>query len=108
MKRVGVESARGGDTCSVAIRFLNKKQILDRSMIRRGMVAVSEHLKPKPVWGFQATILVLHHPTTINPGYQPVVHCGNMRQTASIVKMSQIRLRSGDSALVEMKFLCFV
>ena len=76
-------------------------------MIRKGMVAVSEdRAKPRPVWGFTATILVLHHPTTINEGYQPVVHCGNIRQTATIMKMSKQRLRSGDSALIDLKFLC--
>ena len=80
---------------------------MDRVMIRKGMVAVSEHrFKPRPVWGFTATILVLHHPTTINEGYQPVVHCGNIRQTATIMKMSKHRLRSGDSALIDLKFLC--
>ena len=69
------------------------------------MAVSDESNKPKPVWGFTATILVLHHPTTINEGYQPVVHCGNIRQTATIMKMSKHRLRSGDSALIDMKFL---
>jgi len=106
MKRVQVDDAVAGETCSVALRFVKRKEVVDRVMIRKGMVAVSEHQsKPKPVWGFTATILVLHHPTTINEGYQPVVHCGNIRQTATIMKMSKHRLRSGDSALIDLKFL---
>ena len=107
MKRVAVEDAREGESCSISFRFVKRKEIVDRIMIRKGMVAVSdENNKPKPVWGFTATILVLHHPTTINEGYQPVVHCGNIRQTATIMKMSKHRLRSGDSSLIDMKFLC--
>lgn len=107
MKRCAVPDARAGESCSVSFRFIKRKEVVDRIMIRKGMVAVSdEAAKPKPVWGFTATILVLHHPTTINEGYQPVVHCGNIRQTATIMKMSKHRLRSGDSALIDMKFLC--
>ena len=107
MKRVAVAEARAGESCSVSLRFVKRKEVVERGMIRKGMVAVSSaggH-KPRPVWGFTCSILVLHHPTTINEGYQPVVHCGNIRQTATIMKMSKPRLRSGDSALIDLKFL---
>eukprot|EP00483_Globobulimina_turgida_P005326 UN05336 len=108
MKRCVVNGgAKAGQSCSASFRFVKREEVVDRIMIRKGMVAVSDETsKPKPVWAFTATILVLHHPTTINEGYQPVVHCGNIRQTATICKMSKPRLRSGDSALIDMKFLC--
>ncbi|ETO14349.1 GTP-binding protein 1 [Reticulomyxa filosa] len=105
IKRVPVDFALAGEACSIAFRFVKKKDVVERSQIRKGMVAVSELLRPLPVWAFRANILVLHHPTQINPGYQPVVHCGNIRQTVTILRMSQERLRSGDSALVDLKFL---
>jgi len=117
IKRCNVKYAQEGESCSISFRFLKRKEIVDRSLIRKGMVLVSHINKDKlssnisgnylgSVWAFTANILVLHHPTTINPGYQPVVHCGNIRQTATIMKMNKERLRSGDHALVDLKFLC--
>jgi len=37
---------------------------------------------------FDANVVILHHSTTILPGYQPVVHCGVLRQSAEIVSIS--------------------
>lgn len=53
--------------CEVA--FLISVQV-KRSQIRKGMVMVSPSLKPTASLEFEADILVLHHPTTINPRYQ--------------------------------------
>ncbi len=109
MKRVSIAcGASEGQTCSISFRFIKRKEVVDRIMIRKGMVAISnKSKKPKPIWGFTAKLYVLHHPTTINEGYQPVIHCGNIRQTATICNMSKPRLRSGDTALIDMKFLCY-
>lgn len=83
---------------------------------------------PKAVWEFYGDVLVLHHPTTISPKYQAMgryifpicsaimriqknmchhhlVHCGSIRQTASILKMNQNHLRTGDKASVHFRFL---
>lgn len=95
------------------------------------MVMVSPKLMPQATWEFEAEILVLHHPTTISPRYQamgespqgsstrstccsslftdpvsaPAVHCGSIRQTATILSMSKDCLRTGDKATVHFRFI---
>ncbi len=108
---------------------------IKRSSIRKGMVMVSPRLNPQAYWEFEAEILVLHHPTTISPRYQamgeitctctllnanmwdlfltisltclflPTVHCGSIRQTATILSMTSDCLRTGDKATVHFRFI---
>merc|ERR1712240_959108 len=76
-----------------------------RSSIRKGMVMVSSAVEPECCYEFEGEILVLHHPTTISPKYQAMVHCGSIRQTASIIRMSSECLRTGDKAQVLFRFV---
>lgn len=98
-KRMPVREVRGGQTASFALKKIK------RSQIRKGMVMVSPTLNPQACWEFEGEILVLHHPTTISSRYQAMVHCGSIRQTASILSMSQDCLRTGDKALVHFRFI---
>ena len=114
-KRLPVGEVRGGQTASFALKKTK------RHAVRKGMVMVAKSLNPKACWEFEAEILVLHHPTTISPKYQAVgknpnnqliinliyflVHCGSIRQTASIQRMSLPHLRTGDKALCHFKFM---
>lgn len=98
-KRMNVKEVRGGQTASFALKKIK------RSQIRKGMVMVSPELKPHACWEFEGEILVLHHPTTISSRYQAMVHCGSIRQTASILTMSKDCLRTGDKALVKFRFI---
>ncbi|KAK6638253.1 GTP-binding protein 1 [Polyplax serrata] len=98
-KRMAVPEVRGGQTACFALKKIK------RSQIRKGMVMVSPALNPQACWEFQGEILVLHHPTTISSRYQAMVHCGSIRQTASILSMSQECLRTGDKALVHFRFI---
>ncbi|KAJ3646802.1 hypothetical protein Zmor_024372 [Zophobas morio] len=66
---------------------------------------VSPTLNPQACWEFEGEILVLHHPTTISSGYQAMVHCGSIRETASIVKISKECLRTGDKAIIHFRFI---
>lgn len=66
---------------------------------------VSPKLNPVACWEFNADIMVLHHPTTISVKYQAMVHCGPIRQTASILSMDAECLRTGDKANVHFKFV---
>lgn len=89
---------------------------------------VSPTLNPQACWEFEGEILVLHHPTTISSRYQAMgnnthcncimaflfscfvlanitVHCGSIRQTASILSMSKECLRTGDKALIHFRFI---
>lgn len=123
-KRMPVREVRGGQTASFALKKIK------RSHIRKGMVMVAPVLNPQACWEFEGEILVLHHPTTISSRYQAMgnylskwtlslpislqyviitkiiaVHCGSIRQTASILSMSQDCLRTGDKALVHFRFI---
>ncbi|XP_067011159.1 GTP-binding protein 1 [Anabrus simplex] len=98
-KRMVVREVRGGQTASFALKKIK------RSQIRKGMVMVSPALNPTACWEFEGEILVLHHPTTISSRYQAMVHCGSIRQTASILSMSKECLRTGDKALVHFRFI---
>uniref|UniRef100_H3D513 GTP-binding protein 1 n=1 Tax=Tetraodon nigroviridis TaxID=99883 RepID=H3D513_TETNG len=98
-KRMPVKEVRGGQTASFALKKIK------RSSIRKGMVMVSPKLCPQATWEFEAEILVLHHPTTISPRYQAMVHCGSIRQTATILSMNRDCLRTGDKASVHFRFI---
>ena len=69
------------------------------------MVLLSTTPEPKAYWEFVALMLVLHHPTTIARNYQAMVHCSNVRQTATICSMSKECLRTGDRAKVHFRFV---
>jgi len=99
-KRLPVNEVKGGQSASFAL----KKQV-KRTAIRKGMVLVSPNVTPKACWEFEGELLVLHHPTTISANYQAMLHCGSIRQTASIVTMSVDHLRTGDKASVRFRFL---
>lgn len=66
---------------------------------------VAQEVNPQACWEFEGEILVLHHPTTISSRYQAMVHCGSIRQTASILNMSKECLRTGDKAQVRFRFI---
>lgn len=98
-KRMPVREVRGGQTASFSLKKIK------RSNIRKGMVMVSPELNPTACWEFEGEILVLHHPTTISSRYQAMVHCGSIRQTASIISMDKECLRTGDKANVKFRFI---
>jgi GTPase len=98
-KRMPVSKVKSGQTASFSLKKIK------RSAIRKGMVMVSPSLNPQSCWEFEGEILVLHHPTTISTRYQAMVHCGSIRQTASIIKMSSECLRTGDKASVLFRYV---
>ena len=96
-KRVTVPAARAGQSVTFALKNIR------RSAIRKGMVLLhydKENPPPKCSKRFEAEVLVLYHSTTIKPKYQAMVHCGAVRQTASITSMEKQLLRTGDRAMV--------
>jgi GTPase len=47
---------------------------------------------------FDASVLILHHSTTICRGYQPLIHCGVLRQSAEIIDIRDHEsLKTGES-----------
>ncbi|CAF2993687.1 unnamed protein product [Rotaria socialis] len=98
-KRMPVDKCRGGQTASFALRKIKKSEL------RKGMVLLSLAIPPVSYWEFEADLLILHHPTTIGVKYQAVVHCGSIRQTATIVSLPVENLRTGDRANVIFRFV---
>lgn len=89
-----------------SIRFINNKEIT-RSQIKKGCVLIDDinNWKNNIVRKFTARITVLHHSATITTGYSPVIHCGPIRQTASIRLLDKDEyLKSNDNSLVEFTF----
>jgi GTPase len=106
-----IEETISGLQACVAIR-LSGKDTLEKSMIMKGMVLVDDVNKYKKfvTRSFYAKINVLQHSTTIKTGYSPVIHCGPIRQSATIDltvgnDSEEIKsLRSGDSRVVKFTF----
>ena len=113
-----VDVAVSGVQSCLAFKITNQKDVVERSMILKGMVVIDDINKYKNnvVTTFYARINVLHHSTTIKSGYSPVIHCGPIRQTAKIdldvitnSKQSELNkenlLRSGDNKIVKFTFV---
>ncbi|CCD71977.1 GTP-binding protein cgp-1 [Caenorhabditis elegans] len=98
-KRMPVGIVKCGQSASFALKKIPKKDV------RKGMVLVDPKVKPVASMVFEAEILVLHHPTTIKPNYQAMLHIGSVRQTATLVSMGKEVLRTGDRDKVQFKFI---
>lgn len=105
-KRVPADMVESGQHAALAIRSLVKKEQLKKSMFRKGMVLVEASLNPRTTREFKAEVVILHHATTIREKYQAMIHCGIIRQCASVKEMSCELLRTGDKAIVTFRF-CF-
>lgn len=132
-RRQPTTDVKCGQSATLAIRSLNRKITLKRTSFRKGMVLVDglppsakalgggaaaagggaggdkkEDLSPKASWEFDANVIILHHSTTIGCGYQPVVHCGVLRQSAEMVDIrGRESLKTGERAVVRFRFLYF-
>ena len=104
-----VKCIHAGQHCTVNIRC--KKKDVKKKDIRVGMVMVSkEHTILSRE--FRANIYIFHHSTTILPkrecqsGYQPVIHCNGIRQSAEIIHIENKNnlLRSNQQSIVHFRF----
>ena len=60
--------------------------------VRKGMCLLNgadgnTNIAPRGIREFEASVVILHHSTTISQGYQPVIHCGVVSQAAQIVSI---------------------
>ncbi|KAL7995216.1 putative translation protein, beta-barrel domain superfamily [Plasmopara halstedii] len=98
-----------GQTAALAVRSINKKFLLSRATFRKGMILLSPEIKVDNYVSrlFEARVVILHHQTTVTVGYQPMINCRTIRQTAEIVSIesNQDVIRTGDKALVRFKFI---
>jgi GTPase len=99
-KRVAVDTSYAGQSASLALKKVK------RSQLRRGMVLVAASEEPKATWAFEAEVVILYHSTTVQIGYQPVVQCMAVRQSAKIIQiLDREVLRTGDRATVRFRFM---
>jgi GTPase len=98
-----------GQTAALAVRSVNKKFVLNRSTFRKGMILLSPEIDVSDYVSrvFEARVVILHHQTTVTVGYQPMVNCRTIRQTAEIISIesNQDVIRTGDRALVRFRFI---
>ncbi|MEM2237766.1 MAG: GTP-binding protein [Candidatus Caldarchaeum sp.] len=73
-------------------------------MLHRGMILCDQALKPRSVWGFEAEVTVLSHPTRIGDGYEPILHCHTIASTVKIRMLDKPYLKAGETGRVEMRF----
>lgn len=105
-KRVPTEAVSTGGTASLALRPTGKnKDPLRKGSIRKGTVLLHAALEPVAHWEFDADVTVMHHATTIKVGYQAMIHCGVMRQTAKVTGLQSELIRTGDKAIVSFRFM---
>lgn len=98
-----------GQTAALSLRSLNKKYVLGRNTFRKGMIILSPQVNAEQYVSqvFEARVVILHHQTTVTVGYQPMVNCRTIRQTAEIISIesNQGVIRTGDRALVRFRFI---
>jgi len=80
-----------------------RKNPVKKDIIRKNMILTNIG---KCYMKFSASILVLHHPTTIKVNYQPVIQCRNISQSAKITYIDKEYIRTGDSAIIHFEFMC--
>ena len=100
--REEVDKLYAGQGGCFAIKILNNKEEIKRSMIKKGM-RLTETIKNYTE--FDAEVVILHHPTTITKRYQPMIHCCGISQAAKIKKMDKDCMRSGDRSKVHFKLI---
>jgi GTPase len=103
--RMPVHQVYSGFFCTLSLKSIKKKELIDNKAIRKGAVLLDSSIQPKAIWSFDAKINVLHHSTTIVEGYESVMHCGVIRQSVRIVKMQKELLRTGDRDILKFMFL---
>lgn len=118
-KHKDVKSVKAGSYVCISLKGLTRQEI------KKGMVVVSDsEIKKIAVREFTAFLNILHSPTTIKCGYQPFIHCDQIRQSVQILSITKINnkekvkkandesdadidncLRTGDKAHCKLRFI---
>ncbi len=112
--RENVSEITNNEIGCIAIRFTGKEN-LTKYQIRKGVIIFdNEDFQKNVCKKFKAKISILNHSTTISDNYQPVIHCGLVRQSARIKILETLNnknsnsnsnnLRTGNKAIVEFTF----
>lgn len=101
-KQTQVNSIYEGNIGCLCIKSKDKDKDIT---IRKGMLLVDKDFIPSCAYEFEADVVILHHSTTIKPGYKSVIHCGHIRQTTTVMSLNCDLLRSGDRGVVKFRFI---
>ena len=104
-KRTEVDEICRGNSCSLSIKPLDNKVSISKGFFRKGMVILDKMTEGKCVYEFEGEVLILHHATTIKAKYQSVIHCGNIRQAATVISINKELLRTGDKGTMRFRFI---
>lgn len=113
-RRTPITDIKTGQSATICLKTINRKIVLKKSYFRKGMVVISEldsaprgaDPTPLSIREFDASVVILHHATMISSGYQPVIHCGVLRQTAQIISIQgNDALKTGEAAVVRFRFI---
>ena len=107
-KRQPIDAIKPGVNATLALRALHRKAPpLRRAYYRKGMVLLGASDAPRASRRFSADVVILHHSTTVQEGYQPVVHCGVVRQACALLNIcnKENLLRTGAKARVTFRFM---
>lgn len=99
-KGVYIDRAQAGSSVTFAITDVSYDEV------EKGMVLLGDGMPLKACRAFEGEVFILHHPTTIRPGYEAVYHIHSIRETCKLVWSSKVPLRTGDRAKIraEVRF----
>lgn len=115
-RRTAFTEIKTGQSATICVKAMNRRVTLKKSYFKKGMVLISEveglskgsDQTPLSIREFDASVVILHHSTMISSGYQPVIHCGVLRQAAQIISIQGTEaLKTGEHAIVRFRFLYF-
>ncbi len=99
-----VEKLEAGCSGCFNIKSTDKKFILKRNILKRGMIMLDKTHVNHTYSEFEAKIKILHHPSTIYKNYEAIIHCGSTKQIARIIHIDKDCLRTGDHSKVIFRF----
>lgn len=107
-----VKTLCAGNHCTIHIKENNKKKIMNKNNIKKGLIIVNKD-NCTTVKEFIADIFIFHHSTTVSKkteqkaGYQPIIHCNGVRQSAEIINIFNKTgvVRANDKCRAHFKFV---
>jgi len=92
-----VDEAKAGRIVGIALKGVEEREI------ERGMALLPRESDPDPIREFSAEVMVLNHPTSIDDGYEPVVHVETISE-AAVFYPDGGTLLPGDTGTARIRF----
>lgn len=101
-----VDILKRNESGSISVRFESKASY-SRKMFNKGQIIISDldFAMKNTCYSFNCDVAIFNNPTTIKTGYQTVIHCNTIRQTAKFKLGSDKVLRSNSKENIDIKFM---